>query len=287
MINQMNIDAIGDERLNQEHLEIQLENLKSVYKKKTFDIIKLEKKTEAILENLTNIDLEINGYMQELQILQVQIDGMEIPLNNARSQVPFENDYLNRKSYYQAAYESVDPECFNLIGLENEKLMKVIISLDGLDFQIKRASELMEDLAEREYVCFHFERDIENDVERISENNYAYKSEVQLLSWLKSINIVPLILVNFVQQTALLDLIDKKYIWYDICNDGDLLWGEQATSKMKHFELLEVADMVTYSDRRWKRYTLSRNDSMVWKPCEGSYEVLTKMIFGESFNHDK
>ncbi|WP_145323831.1 hypothetical protein [Paenibacillus xylanexedens] len=286
MINQINMDSSGDKRLDQEHLEIQLDKLKSVYKKKTLEIINLEKETETILKKLTNMDLQINDRAENLQILQIQVESLEISLNNARLQVPYENDYTNRKHYYQATYDSVDTQCFRRIPLENGQLKQVIISLDGMDFQIKRANELLGDLANRDYVCFHFERDIEKDVECISENNYVYKSEVQLLSWLKSVNIVPLILVNSVQQTALLDLIEEKYIWYDVCNNSDLLWGEQAASKLKHFELLEAADLVTYSDRKWKRYTLLRHDSMIWKPYEGCYEALIKMIFGESLNDD-
>ncbi|GGH70853.1 hypothetical protein GCM10008014_55710 [Paenibacillus silvae] len=281
------IDTIKDQYFNQEHLEIQLDKLKTVYLKKTIEIMELEKKAEILQNKLTYSDQQMNGYMEELQVLQIQIDGMEVALNNARNRVQFELDYANRRRYYESTYDSVDTECFNKVLTDEKNASRVIISLDGMEFNIERASGLMEDLSEKDYVCLHFERDLDTDVRRIRKNNYAYKSEVQLLGWLKSIDLKPVLLVNSVQQTALLDLIDAKYIWYDICNHGEALWGEQADAKMQHFNLLDIADMVTFSDRKFKRYTLYRKDSMMWKPYKGFYEILNKIFLGEFCTDDK
>ncbi len=139
----------------------------------------------------------------------------------------------------------------------------IVISPDGIKFKSDRPALLLSELASKGYLCLYFNQGISDDYEKLEDGLYYYNDESMLLHWLTKHNVKPIILCTWLLQQAWTDLLKQKQIWYDICDDEDVLWGFDAKTRLNHFKLLKSAELVTYSDRKFKKYTSMRKDALL------------------------
>ncbi|MBW7452785.1 hypothetical protein ACFOLF_24240 [Paenibacillus sepulcri] len=267
----------------QEHQEQQLDALTEVYRKRLEELHELmaaKPEAESKLRLLHNAKEELQRNIEAEQLHQSQ---MAHSIQNALIRVSYDVEYKQRQQYYQSFSLSVDSETSLISTLTNKgrNYKGIIVSPDGLIFKNNRQKTLLKSLAEMGFLCFCFNHALDSSIEHREGSLYEYKDELVLLEWLKSERIKPVVLCTWVLQSAWFDLLEYKTIWYDICDHEDVLWGTNALSRLKHYDLVITADLVTFSDRRWKKYTAARNDSVLLDPAEKKENFSTYMeLFG-------
>ncbi|XID91170.1 hypothetical protein ACF3MZ_22010 [Paenibacillaceae bacterium WGS1546] len=250
--------------LAQSHQERQLDALRELYRGKRFELHRL--KSAAIERESFAAGLRDSIRKKRLAIdaLERNIQDMSRLLESKAAQVSYEDDYRQRQSYYIQAAEQADPAagCPETFPSMRQRYKGVIVAPDGLRFQGGRIAEMLNGLAEDGFLCFSFQADVDGAEACLAEGCVAYNDEAFLLRWLKERGIAPTILCTWVLQAAWFDLLASRTIWYDICEHEDLLWGADASARLKHYELLKEARLVTYSDRKWRKYTVARQDAV-------------------------
>lgn len=253
------------QRLEQKHQELQLSAVKVKYTKK-LDFLKkiiIEKKeAETRLEALRD---EEKGKLHLIESLEQHANRMSQVLQSKKNFIPYETHYEQRRLYYTEAPQTIDPTGDFPRDLTSrlKYCRGIVVSPDGLRFQGDRLETLLKNLAQLGFLCFSFHNEMEKRVERVEESYFQYKDEPLLLSWLRKERISPIVLCSWVLQSAWFDLLGKKTIWYDINDHEDVLWGIDAKSRLKHYELVKSSEVVTYSDKKWKKYAAYRKDALL------------------------
>jgi hypothetical protein len=259
----------------QNHQELQLDALRELYRKRLLELNRL-KAVEIEKENTLNMLRSLTEEKsQTIHVLKQHLIVMSQMLESVEMRVSYDQDYSQRQQYYIqfSRNEYVRSEILDSLEKKWKNYKGVIVSPDGLRFQNERVKGFLEKLSEAGFLCFSFNEKIELDVVRIAVGYYEYKDEVLLLDWLMRQQIAPKVLCTWVLQSAWFDLLKSKTIWYDICENENVLGGLDASSKLKHYDLLKQAALVTYSDKKLKRHVSSRRDAVLLGSNQPEYIV--------------
>lgn len=256
--------------MDQSHHNLQLDALRELYRKHLSELNSLrvtEVDTKNIVDRLRK-DIEKNS--QVMDGLQQHMYSKSLLIENARVNVSFEQDYIQRQTYYTAHKIDLNNEYGELLQ-EWHRYKGIIVSPEGPPTQYERSASLLSELAKEGFLCLQFNLETEGNLEFISDGSYKYKNELLLLNWLTTQHIMPVILCTSVHQSAWFDLIDEKSIWYDISNLEDYLLGEDASARLKHYNLIKIAALITYSNLKWKKSIWGRKDAIFLDSNQTNY----------------
>jgi hypothetical protein len=249
--------------LEQGHQEVQLDALRRMHGAKLIELNERRRDARNLGQSVKELSDGVKGKEQQAVALEQHIQRMSQLLERKKQLASYESEYEQRQRYYIQESERVDAKLFPDVSRAKRNSCKgVIVAPDGLRFQSDRISDLLKGLADDGYLCFSFNVDLNEVIERGADGFYEYKDEALLLGWLTKQKIAPTILCTWVLQSAWFDLLPNKTIWYDVCDHEDVLWGMDATSRLKHYGLLKEAGLVTYSNRNWKKYVAARQDAI-------------------------
>ncbi|CAH1223737.1 hypothetical protein PAECIP111893_05036 [Paenibacillus plantiphilus] len=262
----------------QQHHELQLDALREVCRKRQLELNEL-KLASADAEKSIHIRRKaVEGKLQTVQALQQHLNRMSQLLIDNAARVSYERDYEQRQQYYKYTDPSeVDAKAFRPLSAAWRSYRGVIVSPDGLRFQNGRIQSALRALAGAGFLCIAFNQEVGAAVEPSAEEGYyEFRDEIMLLNWLTEQGIKPIVLCTWVLQSSWFDLLDSATIWYDICEHEDVLWGMDASARLKHYDLLKQSTVVTYSDKKWKRYAGPRKDA-VYLDSDGIGEAVIRL----------
>ncbi|MDR0269463.1 MAG: hypothetical protein LBJ26_15375 [Paenibacillus sp.] len=245
--------------LEKSHRENQLDSLRILYRNKLSDLNKVRVKVTDSEKRLKVIHEKFEKSNQLNIALQHHLDRMRQLLSDSKAQITFEEDYRLRTNYYISQMSKQSGS--TTMALDWRSYKGVIVSPDCLQIQRDRAAGLMLELSRSGFLCFAFSEDTIGDMERISDGFYKFKNEVFLLKWLQAQSVIPMVLCSSIQQSAWFDLIEEKILWYDLCGPENIFLGDDASSKLRHYDLLKQAKYVTYADSSFKKYLYARKDA--------------------------
>jgi len=284
--------SLGWKLMDQDHFIIQHDSFIRLHRKrltKLNETIALSNKKRQELSALQARSEEKAKELNELQITLMRFDQIK---EQARGAVKYNEDYKSRQMYYIKAIETISEASLDdltrRIIPQGKERTRIIVSPDGIRLQEGRSKALLRQLASQKTICFMFDDSICEDIKEESKGSYLFKSEPLLLRWLMNMEIKPVVLSNWVLQAAWYDLLPEKTIWYDICDDENILWGLDAESRLQHFERLRTATLVTYSDRRWKKYAAMRKNA-VFLPLYESEKTTAALetVFGGNLRREE
>jgi len=250
--------------LQQSHQERQLDALGELSRSRRLELHRLKRTAEEMDRDAAARREAVREKQREIEALRLQVQSLSQLLESRTARVSYDSDYRQRRQYYMEASRRIDPAT----SLASEMLRLgashkgVVVAPDGLRFSDGRVSALLKGLANEGFVCLTYaDRGNRSSGTDMPDGYYEFGDEAALLGWLIERKIAPTILCTWVLQAAWFDLLPAKTIWYDLCEHEDLLWGMDASARLKHYELLKEAGLVTYSDKRWRPYAAARKDA--------------------------
>ncbi|WP_027398646.1 glycosyltransferase [Anaerovorax odorimutans] len=186
--------------------------------------------------------------------------------NNIKSdnKIPF-TEFYNTKSEYFSNYlgSGITEETKKLSETVQKCNYKGIIVYPTAVYwePIQRPQQFLKELSTRGYLCFFCCPPNEKFfIKEIQENLYVVSNEDFLLQYIKDKYVI--VLCTWLIQLAWADYIPNKLIWYDILDRIDFFSCYDEDMLKKHNELIEKADIVTYSAKLLKEYTNKRKDAL-------------------------
>jgi len=273
--------------LEQEHLELQNDAGIRLYRSRLTELQWLSRQVqeqEAVLQALHRSCEERTA---EAEALARHLEKMSRIQETGAASVKFGQDYEARQRYYEQESNVVAESAISDLALfvkRNRKAQRIVVSPDGLLFPDQRPSLLLRKLASEDYLCFQYDPQIDGVAAKDEYGVLRFRDEPLMLQWLRRSRISPVILCTWVLQSAWYDLLPDKTVWYDVCADERELFGMDAESRFKHFELLKTSKLVSYSDKRWRKYTAMRKDA-IYLPApfgSGNWPSIDLMVAGGS-----
>jgi glutaredoxin-related protein len=128
---------------------------------------------------------------------------------------------------------------------------------------LQRPQHILREFARKDYICFHCEYEPEKDymIKKVEDNLYIVNCEEYLLPIIKNIDVT--ILVTYYLQNKFVNYCKKKKIWLDILDRLDFFSYHCEVSQLIWNDLIEVADVVTYSATNLKQYVKKRKDAIL------------------------
>ncbi|WP_138754955.1 hypothetical protein [Paenibacillus sinopodophylli] len=251
--------------LDQGHQELQLDALRELHRSKVSQLLELNETVKEMEIEIKHRRAELEKTKNKNYDLEHMLESDKQIVKRQEQIVKYEKEYSNRQLYYIQASENVDSSLFGFESflLKNKDRTNIVVVPDGIKFKSNRMSELLQSLSERGFLCIAFNGSLENGLAENVNGYYEFKDEALLLKWLNKYKITPIVLCTWVLQSAWYDLLISKRIWYDICEEEDFLWGIDASARLKHYEILKQAEVVTYSDFKRKKHTLARKDALL------------------------
>ncbi len=250
--------------LQQSHQERQLDALGELSRSRRLELHRLKRTAEEMDRDAAARREAVREKQREIEALRLQVESLSQLLESRTARVSYDSDYRQRRQYYMEASRRIDPAT----SLASEMLRLgashkgVVVAPDGLRYSDGRVSALLKGLANEGFVCLTYaDRGNRSSSTDMPDGYYEFEDEAALLGWLIERKIAPTILCTWVLQAAWFDLLPAKTIWYDLCEHEDLLWGMDASARLKHYELIKEAGLVTYSDKRWRPYAAARKDA--------------------------
>ncbi|GEM_PF-1525469 len=251
--------------LQQSHQERQLDALGELNRSRRVELRNLKRTAEEMDREAAARRDAIREKQREIEALRLQVQSLSQLLETRTARVSYDSDYRQRRQYYMEASRRIDPatSLASMMPRLRASHKGVVVAPDGLRFSDGRVSALLKGLANEGFVCLAYaDRGGSGSAEAdMPDGYYEFEDEAALLGWLIERKIAPTILCTWVLQAAWFDLLPAKTIWYDLCEHEDLLWGMDASARLKHYELLKEAGLVTYSDKRWRPYAAARKDA--------------------------
>ncbi|WP_372632829.1 hypothetical protein [Cohnella sp.] len=252
--------------LQQSHQERQLDALRELYGSRRLELQRLKRAAAEMERDAARRREAIREKQREIEALQLHVQSLSRLLDAQTSQVSYDSDYRQRRQYYTDVSRRIDPAiaCPGAMPRLKGSHRGVVVAPDGLRFQNGRISALLKGLAEAGFLCLAFTDRAEaagRVGQQAPDGYYEFDDEALLLRWLLEQEVAPTVLCTWVLQAAWFDLLPSKTIWYDLCEHEDQLWGMDASSRLKHYALLKEAGLVTYSDKRWRKYAAARKDA--------------------------
>lgn len=177
----------------------------------------------------------------------------------------FATNYLSRQHYYRTLLaRPPETPALTLMKILGENTYKAIVVYpEAVDWEPQqRPQHLLREMAARGYLCFFCESSKEPfEARQIEPNLYVLRrGEAELLSALRSQSVI--VLCTWIMQMALGELFPHRTVWYDILDDLTFFSQYDEGMLQKHRELLQRADVVTYSARKLLSYAESRADAL-------------------------
>lgn len=262
-MNRQQLYADRSALLEQSHQEVQLDALRRLHGRKLIELNERRRDARNLGLTVKELSDAVKEKGRKAVELEQHIQRMSQLLEHKKQLVSYESEYEQRQSYYIQESGRIDSGLYpNIFVAKHTAYKGIIVAPDGLRFQSERISGLLRKLAEDGYLCFSFNVGIHEAIECGADGFYEYKDEALLLIWLAEQETSPTILCTWVLQSAWFDLLKNKTIWYDVCDHEDVLWGTDAMSKLKHYGLLKEAGLVTYSNKKRKKYIAARKDAI-------------------------
>lgn len=262
----------------QHHHELQLDAWREVCRKRQLELNELKRASADAEKSIDKRREAIEGKLRTAQALQQHWDRMAQLLSDNAARVSYDRDYAQRQHYYKYTDLSEldgDAEAFKPLSAIWKSYRGVIVSPDGLRFQNGRIQSALRALAGEGFLCIAFNQEVGAAIEPSAEAGYyEFRDEILLLNWLTEQGIAPTVLCTWVFQSSWFDLLGSATVWYDICDHEDVLWGMDASARLKHYDLLKQAAIVTFSDKKWKRYVGPRKDA-VYLDSDGIGEAVS------------
>lgn len=128
---------------------------------------------------------------------------------------------------------------------------------------MQRPHHFLRVLAENGYICFFTEEDIESDyvVKEMYDNVYLVNGEEKLIPLLKDKKVI--FLITYFLQYLYSKFFTNKVIWFDLLDRLEFMSWYNYYSRRIYKELINEANLVTYSSENLKHYIKNRSDSVL------------------------
>lgn len=145
--------------------------------------------------------------------------------------------------------------------LDENSNKKIIVYPQTISWEpLQRPQQLLREFGKKGYLCFFCEpEESKLNIRQISKNVYAVSGEKYLVFPLKSKNVI--VLCTWMLNLPFTSLLDNKIIWYDLIDRLELFSLYDADMLKLHNQVVEGADLVTYSGLELKKLVASRHDA--------------------------
>ncbi|MBN1536270.1 MAG: glycosyltransferase [Anaerolineales bacterium] len=138
---------------------------------------------------------------------------------------------------------------------------------------LQRPQQLLKELGKKGYLCFFCEPEKSKlEVQEVSENVYTISGERYLVYPLQNKHVI--VLCTWMLNLPFINLLENKTIWYDLIDRLELFSLYDVNMLELHEQVVEGADLVTYSGLNLKSLVSSREDAV----------YLPNGVFYEDFN---
>lgn len=183
------------------------------------------------------------------------------PSENGRA---FDEFYTVKSEYFQAYLESERyDETEKLAEIVSKSAYKgIVVYPAAINWEpIQRPQQLLIELASKGYLCFFCcPPTADFFVQEVKDNLFVLNNEDYLLPYLK--NKFVIVLCTWLIQLTWADFIPNKLIWYDILDRFDFLSCFDEDMLRKHNEIVEDAEIITYSAKPLEEFTHNRTDAI-------------------------
>ena len=189
----------------------------------------------------------------------------EIDLVKEELNQNFIKEYNSRRDYYEQWLNIDDPkESDQIIQIMSNKNYKgIIVYPEAVGWEpLQRPQHILREFGKKGYLCFFCQvYGGEFVIEEKFDNVYVITGEKFLLNVLRNKRVV--VLCTWMGQTAFIDCLTDKYIWYDILDRLDFFSLYDNDAEHKHWEYVKNANIVTYTAQALKVYVADRKDAIL------------------------
>jgi len=180
-----------------------------------------------------------------------------------------ENEAKSFNEFYTIKSEHYDEYCDSDFTEETVKLAEMIkgqkykgiVVFPSVFEQSERHLKMLTELAQKGFLCFYCRsKTDEFDIEKVSENLFVLSGDDFLIPYIKNKFII--VICSKLIQLAWADFIPNKVVWYDISESINANPSHDKNMIIKYLNLIDKADIVSYSQPDFKEYVCKRVDSI-------------------------
>lgn len=227
---------------------------------------RLLKNYDRLLDDVKQLNKRKEALHREMEARRAQHDRLvrdiqEQTALKASRRSGYAEEYESRQRYYRASLAGYSSFSWQELGQTSPaEDQLVIIVPDSIAYDRARIAWLFEKLAAEGVLCFqHTPGLAARQFHLHGSGFYEFSDEALMLAWLQHYSVRPVVLCNWVLQAAWFELLPDPVLWYDICENEGMLFID-ADSKLKHWELLEQAALITYAEERHHHLTYYRKE---------------------------
>ena len=128
---------------------------------------------------------------------------------------------------------------------------------------LQTPQQLVKAFAEKGWLCFFCDEQIESKLEMVSDNVYLV-CETDLLQALKGRKVV--VLLTWMLSMAFIDNLKNKKIWYHILDQLDIFSYYDSEYKKVHDRMILEADIVSYVAKPLEKYSVNLRNDAIYLP---------------------
>ncbi|WP_169088313.1 glycosyltransferase [Paenibacillus sp. PL91] len=190
--------------------------------------------------------------------------------------IHFRSHYLSRQHIYnEFVHGPFVPQSLELMNLLGEKTYNAIVVYPEAVYwePNQRPHQMLRELAKRGYLCFFCESTPGPfGLREVEPNLFIVNGDKYLLSVLRSQSVI--VLCSWLVQMAWADFLPHKTLWYDVLDQLEFFSLYDDQMLQKHNEIVEQADIVTYSAQALHAYVASRSDAVLLPNATRSEDFL-------------
>lgn len=184
-------------------------------------------------------------------------------LNEAPSE--FEKMYNQKQEYFKTYLQQPNNEyVLKLKNILKQKNYKgIVIYPQAVHWEpMQRPHHFLREFSQKGYLCFFCAPyNGENSIQEYEENLFIINDEAALLSTIR--NKMPIVLCTWMGQKPFIDCLQNKVLWYDLLDQLEFFADTDEKTIAAHHEILEKANVVSYSAEMLYKYVESREDAIL------------------------
>ncbi|MBB5150471.1 glycosyltransferase [Ureibacillus thermosphaericus] len=178
----------------------------------------------------------------------------------------FESIYNKKYLYYENYLKQPNDDYTIKIKdiLKSKKFKGIVVYPPAVHWEpIQRPQQFLREFAKKGYLCFFCDSNINGDsfIKEYENNLFIINNEAALLSVLK--NKFCIVLCTWQGQKAFIDHLPHKLLWYDLLDKLEFFSDTDNKAIEAHNEMVQNADIVTYSAEKLYKYVEIRKDAVL------------------------
>jgi glycosyltransferase involved in cell wall biosynthesis/SAM-dependent methyltransferase len=196
---------------------------------------------------------------------QTQLTTQVMSNKSSATQNGFQASYNQKKAEFNswlADPANIEPEVHQEIDrlIQKGPYKGVVVYPHAVHWEpLQRPQQMLIEFGRKGYLCFFCENYIpEVELREVSENVYTISGEKHLLFPLQNIQVI--VLCTWMYQMPFVEALPNHFLWYDLIDKIKIFSLYDSTMEKMHNEVVQTADIVTYSGLKLNEYLKHRTN---------------------------